>query len=142
MGIGMSKNSPEYNRMYNEKQKKEHPEKKAEYNRTYYLKNSKRIVSRVSEWRKNNPDKRKLQTLKRNHLVRNGSSFPLEQWLEKLKSLGNRCVSCGTENNIEVDHIIPTSKGGTNDINNLQPLCRHCNATKFREVIDYRKGGE
>ena len=30
----------------------------------------------------------------------------------------------------EVDHILPLSKGGTNDRENLQPLCHRCHSFK------------
>lgn len=29
-----------------------------------------------------------------------------------------------------VDHVIPISKGGTNNLNNLQPMHNYCNAKK------------
>ena len=45
-----------------------------------------------------------------------------------------RCVACGKgkEDGVElvVDHIIPKSKGGTNDISNGQTLCTQCNLLK------------
>lgn len=47
---------------------------------------------------------------------------------------GSRCVICGktTKDDIlVVDHIIPVVKGGTNDLNNLQTLCRECNHGKM-----------
>lgn len=43
------------------------------------------------------------------------------------------CVHCGKKfrkNSIQIDHIIPQSKGGTNRPENLQCLCAHCNHSK------------
>ena len=44
-----------------------------------------------------------------------------------------RCISCGKyyrKDQIEIDHRIPKRKGGTDDLWNLQPMCRHCNRSK------------
>jgi diadenosine tetraphosphate (Ap4A) HIT family hydrolase/5-methylcytosine-specific restriction endonuclease McrA len=63
-----------------------------------------------------------------------------------------RCELCGIsadERNIEVDHIIPQSIGGKNDLSNFQALCYSCNAAKgntddtdfrlFRSLYEYRE---
>jgi hypothetical protein len=42
----------------------------------------------------------------------------------------NKCVTCGTTERVEIDHIFPVSRGGKSDIKNLQLLCRSCNAKK------------
>jgi hypothetical protein len=33
----------------------------------------------------------------------------------------------------EIDHIVPLSAGGNNEIENLQPLCKDCHKQKSRE---------
>lgn len=45
-----------------------------------------------------------------------------------------KCVRCGRTSNdgfpLEIDHVIPVSKGGSNDQVNLQTLCSECNLGK------------
>ena len=43
-----------------------------------------------------------------------------------------RCRACGFSDSLtmEIDHIVPRSLGGSNDIDNLQALCSFCNNTK------------
>jgi len=59
-----------------------------------------------------------------------------------LKASGGRCALCGITKNdspLDVDHIIPRSRGGSNDISNLQVLCAKCNRTKGnKDDADYR----
>jgi len=40
------------------------------------------------------------------------------------------CVHCGTNERLTVDHIWPVSKGGDDDLDNLQTLCHSCNSKK------------
>lgn len=48
---------------------------------------------------------------------------------------GYRCVRCGSTQYLEVDHIFPYSLGGTNELSNLQTLCRKCNAEKSNKLL-------
>lgn len=40
------------------------------------------------------------------------------------------CAYCGTRHELTRDHIIPRSRGGTDDPSNLVWACRNCNAAK------------
>lgn len=44
------------------------------------------------------------------------------------------CQHCGTHKNLTVDHIMPWSKGGSDDLDNLQTLCGTCNSSKGARV--------
>jgi len=45
-----------------------------------------------------------------------------------------RCCNCQTDKNLTLDHIIPVSKGGGDNIDNLQVLCRSCNSKKGNKI--------
>jgi hypothetical protein len=47
---------------------------------------------------------------------------------------GGRCTKCGSQENLEFDHIIPFSKGGANTYRNLQILCKKCNVEKSNKI--------
>jgi hypothetical protein len=43
---------------------------------------------------------------------------------------GGRCVECGSDFDIQYDHVIPVALGGANTVENLQILCAPCNQRK------------
>ena len=47
---------------------------------------------------------------------------------------GGKCVICGSQKNLEFDHIIPFSKGGSSTARNLQLLCQDCNRHKSDKI--------
>lgn len=51
---------------------------------------------------------------------------------------GNKCLCCGTEEKITIDHVVPVKKGGVNELSNMQPLCKSCNSRKSTSTTDYR----
>lgn len=54
------------------------------------------------------------------------------------RKYGKKCLCCGTEKSIHLDHVVPVKKGGKDELDNLQPLCRDCNSSKGIKIIDYR----
>lgn len=40
------------------------------------------------------------------------------------------CIKCGSNSDLQIDHIIPIEKGGKNELGNVQILCWNCNRQK------------
>lgn len=55
---------------------------------------------------------------------------------EVFESQPHICVNCGSEEDLEIDHIHPVSRGGRNTLDNLQLLCRTCNRSKHAMTMD------
>ncbi len=45
------------------------------------------------------------------------------------------CGCSGNEADLEIEHIIPISKGGNDDIRNLATACKTCNRTKGARIL-------
>lgn len=52
-----------------------------------------------------------------------------EEWLALVESFAGACARCG-DRPVTKDHIVAISRGGSDSIDNLQPLCRSCNSLK------------
>lgn len=64
--------------------------------------------------------------------------FADAKWRALCAHYGGVCIACNRKRPLFIDHIIPTSKGGSDDMHNLQPLCQSCNSKKGMQFIDYR----
>jgi len=60
-----------------------------------------------------------------------------KEWSEFAQFCGSKCLRCGKPE-FTKDHVQPLSRGGTDELSNLQPLCRSCNSWKFTRTIDFR----
>lgn len=65
--------------------------------------------------------------------------IPIKGYKKVLKKLLHKykfkCVFCGNKENLTIDHIIPVSKGGSDDEDNLQILCKSCNSKKGAKIV-------
>lgn len=85
-------------------------------------------VKRITEYYKRNPEVKKRNDRAYSYR-RRGYNAGYIDW-DKVRELDDVCVWCGATDNLTLDHIVPLSKGGDNRIDNLQILCRSCNAKK------------
>lgn len=52
---------------------------------------------------------------------------------------GNQCVYCGSKKELTLDHVIPKSRGGTNEWTNLVACCSKCNLKKGNRTPEEAK---
>lgn len=103
-------------------------------NRPYFKKNDYDEYKNYISWRKN----------KRNRVIKRlkikSKSHTFSEW-ELLKKQYNFTCPCCKKSEPEIklteDHIIPLSKGGSDLIENVQPLCLRCNLKKHIKIIKY-----
>ncbi len=118
------------------------------------IKISKTLKGRVhtEEHRKNNRQAQYNRYLKVNpeykvigrnkRIAENGGFHSNGDW-ETLKAQFNwTCPGCKKkepEIKLTKDHIIPLLRGGSDNIENIQPLCRSCNCKKHTNIIQFNQ---
>ena len=78
--------------------------------------------------------------IRRERLRKAGGSHTVGEWLDLKAKYNWTCPSCiRKEPEIELtrDHIVAISLGGSDNIENIQPLCRSCNSKKSTVAIRY-----
>lgn len=143
--------NPEKSKQSARKWDKEHPERVRENNlknnRKYRASHHNQLLEKQREFRNNNPmaiykynrkyqishpDKvREFNHRRRTKNINATGNFTNKEWIKLKNDYDNRCAYCNQKSNfLELDHIIPLSRGGSNNIENIVPACRSCNASK------------
>lgn len=83
-------------------------------------------------------DNHRMYSAKRRSLQLNApiNDFSRNDWEEILDIFNNECAYCGSVDNIEQEHVIPLSKGGSHTASNIVPACRSCNSSKRQRLIE------
>ena len=88
----------------------------------------------MKKWGELNIEKCRSYNRKRRRILRLVQGrHSLKEWLELRASTKGICPCCKKKvglSKLSLDHIIPISKGGTDYIWNIQPLCLSCNSSK------------
>lgn len=125
----------------NKKWAQNNPDKVSAQHKRYNEKNREKKEAGKRRWRRENHDKVLAMKHKRRALKSgNGGSFSDQEWRELVMCTGNKCLCCGFVHvKLTPDHIVPLTKGGTSNIDNIQPLCVSCNSKKGNHhSTDYR----
>lgn len=94
------------------------PEKARAMRRRKYLKDRDRLRA---EYKQNRPSM---------VLKKHGVDVLTAEGGALLQSFVDGCRYCGSSEKLEVDHKVPTSRGGGKEVGNLQWLCGRCNRAK------------
>ena len=123
---------PGYRTEYSRKWDALHPEQKRQAGVKYYQAHKEREAARTSAYTKAHPDVLQLKNARRRALKLNAvGNWTREQFKELCEQVDYYCVYCHQKfDKLTPDHIIPLSRGGSNDIANIIPACGPCNYSK------------
>lgn len=79
--------------------------------------------------------KKRTEKRRKYNLASTENTLTLSEWEEIKARYDYRCAYCLKKpRRLEMDHIIPLSKGGTHTKENIVPACRTCNAKKGNKL--------
>jgi 5-methylcytosine-specific restriction endonuclease McrA len=147
----LAKNKDYANAQRRERRKKD-PEKYRKTAREWLLENKDKVKSwnihldpekakaRQKRWEEKNYEKVLVKGHNYRARRRNAKgTISGDEWKSLCEKYDNKCLRCGKQGRMTLDHVIPLSLGGENTIDNAQPLCHSCNSGKGARHIDYRK---
>ena len=128
---------PSVARLVMEEQKRywrEHPETKREHDKQW---------ARDSWWLEYqiNPDLRlyvRQKSKRRKALLRQQTAHQIKPRLIRARfaQFDNCCAYCGATGDMQIEHVVPISKGGTHAMGNIVPACRECNYSKREHEVE------
>lgn len=114
-----------------------HHEERLDYHRAYQEANREAYRENSRRWQQNNRERSNLLGRLKKQRRRNAGTLTVADWELVLDVYGRNCLKCGKAE-VTIDHVVPVSCDGPNEIGNVQPLCGFCNTSKGTKTADYR----
>jgi 5-methylcytosine-specific restriction endonuclease McrA len=129
----------EFLRELSKKYRKNNPDKIRANHAAWRSNNRELCAQRVKDWQKRNPEYGRQKTRKR-RAIKKGQhdNFTRYEWDLLCKQYDYKCLKCMQQKPLTADHVVPLSWGGSDSIDNIQPLCQSCNSSKNDSYVDYR----
>lgn len=127
--------SKEHSRTY----RQNHLDRLRLYGYRHYRVNKPRYQELSRAWHKAHPGyAHRSWEIRRARKRQAPGTHTIAEWRRLCTWFGQVCLCCGASGPLTKDHVVPLSRGGSDYIANLQPLCRSCNSSKLQRTIDYR----
>lgn len=114
-------------------------ERRRRYARWQYAENREEQILYSREWRKANPERRKVQSENRRARKYGNPGYVTvtgRDWERIRNRFGGRCAYCGVRPDLLcMDHVVPLSRGGRHAPSNIVPACSPCNNTKAARFL-------
>jgi 5-methylcytosine-specific restriction endonuclease McrA len=101
-----------------------------------------KALAATRKWFAKNPGKySQHNSLRRARILKSNGHYTVAEWRELKAKYDYTCLRCHKrepEIKLTPDHVKALADGGSNSIDNIQPLCLSCNSSKGAKHIDYR----
>lgn len=138
----------ETDKIYHKNYHQRHSERERVYRRIYRATHQEHIRQYAKRYRQTHAHEKRVQTLTR---IARKKQAPGSYTAQQIRDLYQRqhgcCYYCKTKfgkgkNAYHMDHIVPLSRGGTNDIHNIVLACPPCNLKKGGKLLhEWIEGG-
>lgn len=114
-----------------------YPERANESARRWRTAHPKQMKKSLRKWQVAHPEKiAEYHNSRRAHKVNaEGNGVTAEQWHNMKEDYNHICVYCAQKKPLIMEHVVPLSRGGRHDIDNVIPACGSCNSKKHNSSL-------
>lgn len=118
------------------------PDKYKAMKRSHHIRHREKDLKRSSDWQRAHlveirPSRTASANKRRAQKALTGGSHTPEQIQALLIAQDFKCAYCGKDisKRFERDHVLPLSRGGSDDISNIAMCCKSCNSSKNNKTL-------
>lgn len=117
-------------------------ERNAENIRRWRMENRETHLAGLRDYRQRNPEKVRLYQNNRRASLAKSKTFAFSErdWRRLVDRFGARCAYCNQPSTeLQLEHVVPVSRGGDSGAGNYLPACPSCNRSKgARFLMEWR----